>query len=256
MSIYLDTAVDAARDLPVATDFKAAIADDARCLGIWRFGRESVTLGAGAAIASVANWKTGGGALTQSDANRRPALVYDDTLRRMVAQFDTSGIAQVLTAPAVLWSPDFAWTIVAVVRPTAGAGGTDFHMVAGDFKDARNFAGLVTVGNPLTYQAVESTAQAQGTGRQGWNRAIATNAADALYTPSLRLNESVAVRGPSAGSGNGPAGLTFSVGNAFLPYGGGVDLIGLFNVDLFSAAQADMLDLVTRFLDERNGFAV
>lgn len=256
--IILNTKIDAAAGFPALTDYQAALANDVRCAGIWSFDADSVTQGVGG-IASVTNWKTGGTPLIQAASARRPGSAYDDDLRRPVAVFSSSA-GQFLTATDpgtgvdMVWNADLEWTIVALVKPTVGAGANDFHMIAGEFAGA-NFVGLCTVNDRYSYQTRTGInaagASIQSRGREGWNRVVGVNRG--LYIPQIQLNEGSILAGPAAGSGNQPTSTTFRVGNQFLPFGGSIDLIGLFKTDLSSDANADLRATLNSYLDERTG---
>jgi hypothetical protein len=253
VSIIIDTKIDAAAGYGGLTDYRAGIANDARCLGIWT--ADDVVQDVGG-VSRVANFKTGGIPLVQTDNTHRPSTVYDPDLRRQVLTFNPAG-GQFLTATGLTWNSDFAWTIIAIVKTTVGTNSADFHMIAGEFLDP-NFVGVCTVNDRISYQ-VRTGIQARGAtadvkGRDGWNRVLGINFG--LYQPVAQANDGPMTTNTPAGSGNQSTATTFRIGNQFIPFGGSIDLVALFNVSIIDTAQADLRALMSQYLDERNGLFV
>ncbi|GJD67055.1 hypothetical protein MPEAHAMD_7259 [Methylobacterium frigidaeris] len=147
--------------------------------------------------------------------------------------------------------------MIAIVKTTVGTNTADFHMIAGEFLDA-NFVGLSTINDRVTYQ-VHTGIAAQGaaantTGREGWNRIMGINIG--LGQPIIQANEGAVITSTQAGNNNNSTATIFRVGNQFIPFGGSIDLIALFNVSLLDAANADLRALMAQYLDERNGLFV
>ncbi|WP_238193942.1 hypothetical protein, partial [Methylobacterium frigidaeris] len=98
--IIIDSKIDAAAGYSGLVDYRAALANDVRCHGIWT--ADAVTQDVGG-VSRVENFKTGGVPLVQTDSARRPSTVYDQELRRQVLAFNPAG-GQFLTATGLTWN--------------------------------------------------------------------------------------------------------------------------------------------------------
>lgn len=232
-------------------DYQALVANHASCMGFWRFV-EGATIVADK-VTSVANWRTGGVPLAQATSSQQASLIADVPLGRSVAAFVRASATR-YTATGLTFSPNDAWTIVAVAKPLYAT--ANEHVAGVDTTIAASRGALytsLTVAPAPVFRTYLGTALAQSAVQtvDQWSRVIASHpGSTAGHTPKVKVGAAAAVIGTA--SADNPASGAFVVGqSAALAYGGRLDVVMLFSIDLLLSGNADLLALVNEYLDGR-----
>lgn len=236
-------------DLDVVKNWRLAVANDPRCIGIWKFDPNSVVIENGV-VARAINWKAGGPDLVLTNPlTARPAVAFDPVLGRQVAVFSKAAASRLTLsgyAPALVAGELPAHSIGAVVNPDV----IDIQPteVDGDPVDPQQniagFWGATTNRMGLSFSVTNAPAAAvrmyQGSliaqnniAQNRWQRLVGVGrslAGGSLV--SLDGNSPVGSTGAQTGLANTP---TFSVGHASATLGARVDQIALFVGDLYAS---------------------
>lgn len=209
-------------DQPVLLNYRKYFSEQPSIIGAWKFDNPADLTMVSGKVAEVANYIPGGPIWSQSTAGNRAALVYDNDLKRNVADLVRASATYYTMSGGVI-TPSAAWTLIMVHKPAAaqfatlGQVGPDTWLANGDTYLNGHIPGADIAATP--------------TAATGWNRQAVAYAGSGVI--KLRVGNSAVV---SASGGSAPGGSGFVVGNASpaVAYGGRLDRAVLVQADLLT----------------------
>lgn len=237
--------------LPKLIDYNEVIAENAACVGAWRFDRDDLIVEDENGISEILCWKENGPKLTFI-AGAKAARVQDAALGHRVARFSSAGKYLMSGAD---FDPRNAYTIVAIFK-------------ADSYSTIQNIAGShssVTAERANMYitkslQDVPIVRSHRGSRNIGasvddqtkYVAAYASFAAGGDYLPSVQLLGQSASKATGENTESIVGTLPFEIGDDVQGLVGDLDFVALFTADLIYQ-QADLKGHVDDYLDLRLG---